>query len=92
MTQLSQSDSRDDYPEHFKLARVQEQSQACGEFLEWLNQQGIELCRHDPESSHGRMFPIFESTTALLADFFEIDLTRLEAEKRAMLDGLRTPR
>ena len=34
-----------DYPEHEKLEQVQEQSQACGEFLEWLfSEKGYQVC------------------------------------------------
>jgi len=34
------------YPEHDKLTEVREQSQAIGEFLEWLEGQGVKLCRY----------------------------------------------
>ena len=32
-----------DYPEHDRMAAVQEQTQAIGEFLGWLTNQGIQL-------------------------------------------------
>jgi hypothetical protein len=32
-----------DYPEHEKLQAVSEQTQAIGEFLDWLNSQGVHL-------------------------------------------------
>ena len=32
-----------DYPEHDKLSAISDQSQACGEFVEWLNSRGISL-------------------------------------------------
>lgn len=32
-----------DYPEHDKQAKVVEQTQAIGEFLEWLQSQGVHL-------------------------------------------------
>lgn len=35
------------YPEHEKLAKVKDRSQAIGEFLDWLmNEQGAFLCKH----------------------------------------------
>lgn len=36
-----------------------------------------------------RMFPVNRGITNLLADFFDIDLDKIEVEKRAMLDHLR---
>jgi hypothetical protein len=32
-----------DYPEHDKLALVKDETQAAGEFVEWLGSQGIHL-------------------------------------------------
>jgi hypothetical protein len=32
-----------DYPEHDKLSQVSEQTQAIGEFLEWLTGEGVQL-------------------------------------------------
>jgi hypothetical protein len=37
-----------------------------------------------------RLYPVHERLTKLLAEFFEIDEDKIEAEKRAMLDELRT--
>lgn len=119
-----------DYPEHDKLVAVKEQSQAIGEFIEWLPSQGRFLgawrtvvdcpgggwfgpwtCRNgrmisdktdedlgECEVCHGRGVvdaenPIpdvaYVDITKLLAEFFEIDLVKIEAEKRAMLDAMR---
>lgn len=38
-----------EYPEHDKLTQVREQSQAIGEFLEWLEGRGVNLCRYQDE-------------------------------------------
>jgi len=76
------------YPEHAKLEAVAPQSQAIGEFLEWLmSTYSCELGR--PEGRNAGFRPVGVSTQQLLAEFFEIDLDKLEAEKRAMLDALR---
>lgn len=65
------------YPEHDKLRKISDRSQACGEFLDWLEEEkGWELPSH--------------SKPALLAEFFEIDQERLEDEKQAMLNELRS--
>lgn len=38
----------------------------------------------------GGFYPINERIEAILAEYFEIDLNKIESEKRAMLDELRT--
>jgi hypothetical protein len=151
-----------DYPEHEKLQAVSEQTQAIGEFLEWLNSQSVQLMiwREDltdtrttgpacPERRRGhRMDPCWptsaigiggadywdthclhwhgrdrddndddaaaeqgiccwcgkgreytittrgwvserRSTPQLLADWAGIDLDKIEAEKRQMLESIR---
>ena len=97
------------YPEHEKLKKVQDKSQACGEFLEWLfGEKGYHLGEYhehtddcwlpgDNQTAARRMcgmgvqtlYPAALNVRKLLAEFFEIDEEKLEAEKRAMLDELR---
>lgn len=97
------------YPECEKMSAVRELSQACGEFLEFLQQKGFLLaqyghwdsCKAYPESQDeelnedlcncGRqpLVPVYQSTEKLLADFFEIDLNKIEQEKRQMLEQQR---
>jgi hypothetical protein len=74
------------YPEHEKLRGVHEVSQAIGEFLDlgpWT------LCRVVPET--GEMHAHYEPVEiqAALAEYFEIDRAKIDAEKAAMLDALR---
>lgn len=73
------------YPEHDKMYDVKELSQAIGEFLEM---SGYDLC--EPT---GRDYipyvPVNKSITEILAEWFEIDLDKLEKEKRQMLEQLR---
>ena len=74
-------------PEHDKLREVKAQSQACGEFLEWLSDtKKLVLCFFDDESDQYQ--PAHPGLTRLLAEFFSIDQDKLESEKRAMLDYL----
>lgn len=85
------------YPEHEKLRAVADESQAIGEFLETA---GYTLCElrtfTEPLDDAGntyetrpRLAPIAKGIQQILADYFEIDLAKIEAEKRAMLDALR---
>jgi hypothetical protein len=75
------------YPEHEKLSAVKDKSQAIGEFLDiFLPRQGIVLMEH---TEYGDYVPTHRSITSLLAEFFDIDQAKLDAEKEAMLDALR---
>lgn len=94
-------------------------SQAIGEFLDWLQQQGLSLMRYRtdltderpcsrcdgenrecPRCNGSRFIEITvsgwtsdgRSVEQLLADYFEIDLTKIEEERRALLDHIRTER
>ena len=92
------------YPEHDKLDAIKGQSQACGEFMEWLTAQGFVLakyhfhtdeCRTDGQRgytcqmSDEMPYPAYRSVNDLLAERFGIDQNVLEAEKRAILSELR---
>lgn len=82
------------YPEHEKLAKVQPQTQAAGEFLEWLGTQGYHLAIVVGDDAEvplrmGQMVPWGGRISELLARWQEIDENRLEAEKRQMLESLR---
>ena len=74
--------------EHEKLHRVKDRSQQLGEFLEWLRDHGYEICENT-----GRKYvqyePVRKNVTQWLAEFFEIDLAKLEEEKEVMLAELR---
>lgn len=73
-----------EYPEHDKLQAVKDKSQMCGEFVEWLeNVKGIHLAEWAVDDDF--LLRTATSVERLLAEFFEIDLDALEAEKRAML-------
>lgn len=76
-----------DYPEHDKLAKISDQSQTCGEFVDWLQGCGLHLC--EGEDDEGRFWPSHRPITELLAGFFDIDQKKIDAEKEAMLDVLR---
>lgn len=75
----------DNLPEHDKLRAVSDKSQVIGDFIVWLGFHGVVLARwgeYDLE-------PINRSVDTWLAMYFGIDLKKLEAEKRALLDEVR---
>ena len=80
-------DFRQQYPEHAKQDKVRDQAQAIGEFIEhggWI------LCKWPEGESHPR--PTNFSINQVLADYFEIDLRKLEDEKQRMLAALAAPK
>lgn len=93
----------DNLPEHDKLRAVSDKSQAIGQFIEWLQDRGIVLARyHEHEEScydegeirvcgtrAGDLVPDYSTIETRLAAYFKIDLKKLEAEKRALLDEVR---
>lgn len=80
-----------DYPEHDRLAEVAEHSQEIGRFLdEFLPSKGIHLAIYsDARIARGELVPAPFTINGLLAEFYDIDLNKIEAEKRAMLASLR---
>ena len=77
-----------DYPEHEKLKKVQDESQAIGEFLEWVNyEKRYSFCYVDRKTE--QWYPILETKEQLLAEFYDINLDAIEKEKRAMLEEMR---
>jgi len=76
-----------DYPEHDKLAAVSEESQAQGELLDWLSDQGVHLMLWDTREE--AFLHWSKPINQILAEYHGIDLGKVEAEKRAMLKTLR---
>ena len=81
------------YPEHEKLRKIRDKSQAIGEFLDNLTTQGFYLCTLHKGRGFGpggEFFPVTTPVQEILADYFEIDLNKLEDEKRALLAECRS--
>jgi len=94
------SASVEKYSEHQKLQAVKDKSQAIGEFLEWLQHaKGFRLAqwmKAPDESAFAAegdevddLVQQFPNVEQLLAEYFQIDLGKLEQEKQAMLDEVR---
>lgn len=75
------------YPEHEKLQALKGANQTVGEFLEWLEEDNVILSKWGEGDA---LFPIYKSKEDLIAGFFGIDQNKLEAEKRQMLEALRS--
>ncbi len=69
------------YPECEKLAEVAPQSQIIGEFLEWLSVT--------KEISFVDRRIRYDTTESLLAEFFDIDMEKVEKERSQMIADLR---
>ena len=75
------------YPECEKLSAVSADSNKIGAFLDWLvYDKGIYLAEY---SELDELWAINTPFERLLAEYFEIDLDKVEDERRAMLEGLR---
>ena len=83
-----------DYPEHEKLKAIHPQSQAIGEFFDWLQNEKAVVLGVWQVSSAGvdEIFPTYQPIQEMLEEFFDIDPKKLEAEKRQMLDEIRKER
>lgn len=77
-------------PECEKLASVSEDSNKIGDFLEWLSAQQVSFASWNNESERWELHPLDSlSTNQLLAQYYEIDLDKVEKERRALLEWLR---
>lgn len=73
-------------PECDKLRKVTHKSQIIGEFLAWLqDEKGLVIC----DLEDNEYLPYGSSINQMLADYFEINLDKVEREKQAILDGIR---
>jgi hypothetical protein len=83
----------ENYPECEKMSKVKKQSQLVGEFLDWLvNEREIVLSEyHEGEGRNDEevLMPISVKIEKLLAEFFEIDLNKVEQERRQMIEEIR---
>ena len=80
-------------PELDKMSAVKNESQIIGAFLDQLSQDGICLAkwaegetRHDDDV----LVPICQTIEQTLASYFDINLNKVEKERRAILDHIRS--
>ena len=76
------------YPECEKLKAVAPTSQTIGEFIDWLAEtHGIYLA--DYQMNTNQLYATRKFTTHLLAEFFEIDMVKVEEERRQILKNIK---
>lgn len=88
-----------EYPEHEKLRSLNGSNQVVGEFIEWIQHQGYVFAKYERMKfdnifnngthCHVVLSPHYINIPGLLEQFFEIDSSILETEKRQMLDEMR---
>lgn len=90
MNQMTNEEADKRWPEHARMKEVQEDSHKLGEFLEWLLTR-YELAHWEQieEFDEERLFPVYPNIQGLLAEYFDIDLKKIEAEKDDMLEMIR---
>ena len=81
-------------PECDKIIAVKNESQKIGEFLGWLgSEKNLTICRwvgeDEDDDIGGRFYPEHLDVQKLLAEFFGIDLNKVEEEKRSLLEEIR---
>lgn len=77
-------------PECDRLVAVSGESQRIGAFFAWLTHDRdpqIELCERADRGD--QLWPVSRSIEQLLAEYFEIDLDKVEAERRMLLSAVR---
>lgn len=82
--------SETEYPEHDRLHAIKDESQAQYDFIEWLHvRKNILLCDEKIGFQTDTYLPIQIPIQKLLAEYHEIDMNKIETEKRAMLAEIR---
>lgn len=74
-------------PECEKLSRVSEEFNKIGDFLSWLSQKDVVLAEWEIDWLIPSSYRLSDSgITKMLADYFGIDLNKVEKERRALLE------
>ncbi len=76
---------QDKYPESTRMKEVSEQSQAIGEFIDWMNRNAMQVCEWVENKHRKEYLPVAMSIEEMLAKYYQINLKRVEEEKQQML-------
>lgn len=78
-----------DYPEHQRQAEFLDEADAIGRFLDEGPYILGEWIRTGPDySPESRLVPVTKTVQNILAEYFQIDLNKIEAEKRQMIAAM----
>lgn len=83
---LKKREHAERYPEHQKLQAVANESHMIGRFLDYLEEHGVRFARYNRSEE---LDEICQRKEEILADYFEINLVKIEDEKRSMLEECR---
>ena len=93
--------SQPECPECEKLLAISPDSNKIGDFLDWLDSNDITLCKYhsqvktwnDEHTDYyidpAGYYPVRANFEKLLAEYFKIDLDKVEAERKSLLDWIR---
>ena len=76
------------YPQHAALKKVQHNSQTVGTFLAWMLKTGIRFCEPAGGGNTGFYVRISSGISDLLAQYYGIDLDKLQEEKDAIIQEM----
>ena len=81
------------YPECEKLVKHRQESQTIGKFLDWLkHERGCVIAYWDKGEYRGddeQLYPCRDTIEQLLAEYFNIDLNKVEKERQQIIEDLR---
>lgn len=78
-------------PECERLVANESESSILTDFVDWLNSNGYVICTLEDTQGYPReqFISLRKTYEQLFADYFEIDLKKVEQERRALLASLR---
>lgn len=76
-------------PECDKMMAVRDDAAVLTEFLDYLDLRGLQIWDVERHGKYAPSAPFGGSREQLLADFFKIDLDKVEEEKRELLARFR---
>lgn len=76
-------------PELDRLAAIHDDRTVISDFIYWLGTQGIHMMRWVKSDDDEGWVPVGRDAEQLIADYYEIDLKKVEKERRAILAHVR---